>query len=104
MQFTIDECATWEPSVTDTWVETDGGPKTPVNLPPELFRWQRWIGALATNGRLAAFVVETQMSLSLLGRGPDGAFSTVWEGERWRDNDECIEPWGPLGFKGRCEP
>lgn len=104
VQFSIDECATWEPAVTDTWVETEGGPRTAVGLPPGLFREQRWIGALAANGRLAAFVVERQVSLSLLAREPDGAFSGVWEGERWRDNDECITSWGPLGFRGRCEP
>jgi hypothetical protein len=103
-QLPVDECQPWQPWFIDTWVETDGGPRTAVMLPVELFHSQRWAGALAVNGKLVAVLGESQTSLSLLARQPDGAFASAWSKDYWHDNDECIISYGPLGFTAPCAP
>jgi hypothetical protein len=103
-QISVEECQPWQPWFIDTWVETDGGPRTPVSLPVELFHTQRWAGALAMNGKLVAVLGESQTSLSLLARQPDGSFASAWSKDYWHDNDECIISYGPLGFTAPCAP
>ena len=103
-QIMADECQPWEPSFVDTWVETDGGPRIPVSLPADLFRSQRWSGALAMNGKLVAILGQSQTTLSLHARQPSGAFVGAWGKEHWSDNFECITPSGPLGFVSPCAP
>jgi hypothetical protein len=103
-QIPVDECQPWQPWFIDTWVETDGGPRTSVMLPMELFHTQRWAGALAMNGKLVAMLGESQTSLSLFARQPDGSFASAWSKDYWDDNDECIISYGPLGFSAPCAP
>lgn len=103
-QIPVDECQPWQPGFIDTWVETDGGPRTSVMLPVELFHTQRWAGALAMNGKLVAMLGESQTSLSLFARQPDGSFAGAWSKDYWDDNDECIISYGPLGFSAPCAP